>query len=795
MSDLMSFKNNMESLGISFPSTPSIPIILAGKTARIDLAQGDCIVVRGISANSSGTIIGAGQGQNYSLFAGGTVTVGPYIGRQKIVINSTTGSVGADIGDSAPNLPAYPLRSADRTSQSVLRADTVIYGATFGGIMAACTLAQSGVSVLLIADDGRLGGMMTGGLARVDYRGFNPRVAMNVMTASFFRRCAAIYGKSLGEFGMDSTSPFAMEPKVAMAVLKDMLNEYQVPVLYDYRVTVVNKQAGDMKYLDLVHRLDATKTKRVHGRVFGEFTYSSNLLIRSGISYTYGREANATYTETYNGVQAAAAHPGNPSPYVIAGNSGSGLLPYIDAAALETAGTADNRLQAFCHRLIMTNVPANRRAMPEPATYNPLWYEVLGRSMAAVPSSYQTLDQMFYRATIPQGGDGSKQDWNSTGQFSLDFVGGNVGYVTTDYAAQDQIILDHTNYTPGLFKFLREDSRVPAALKTALADWGPCADEFVGENTTGMSPQVYPRESARMVGDYVMTEANFFKTAVAVFPVENANYAMDSHLGSRRNVAGVVRSEGGLSSVNVPVGYYGVEYRAMLPKANECGNYINGCNGISASHTAFCSLRVEVTFGSLGEAAGAAMALAIKSKLRLHDISGADIQPMVRPYMVDPTRILTLVNGAPNSGSANSFGKIVTSGTGTHPATGWTLAAFPPEFYSTELWNEGNGNKGGRYVQFFPAFATTGRYRIMLNAPGTTNAQRKCKIDVLHADGTATFYIDHKYGEWHFRDLGVWRFLNDGTCYIKITNAGDPADPGSDVGLMSVDAVAWNPVP
>lgn len=802
------------------------PITIAvGNPARsIPLLEGQYATVVG-SSTAVGSVqrydsLNVATGAAVPISASSSQVFGPYSGTNSISVSVSAGSITVTVSDAVlgaaqfdisslgvlnglkgpvtGTIGAAALRTSDRTSQSILRADVVFYGATFGGIMAACTAAQSGISVLLIADDGRIGGMMTGGLSRVDYRGFNPRVAMNVMTSSFFRRCAAYYSKSLGEFGMDSTSPFAVEPKIAMAVLRDMLNEYQIPVLYDYRVTSISKQAGDIKYLDLTHRLVSTSTKRVHCRIVSEHTYSSNLLVRSGISYTYGREANATYSETYNGVQAAAAHPGNPSPYVIAGNSGSGLLPYIDAAALEAAGTADSRLQAFCHRLIMTNVPANRLPIPEPTTYNSQWYEVLKRSMTAVPSSYQTLDQLFFRATIPQGGDGTKQDWNSNGQFSLDFVGGNAGYVTTDYVAQDQIIQDHNNYTLGLFKFLREDASVPASLKTALADWGFCADEFTGENNTGMSPQMYPREAARMVGDYVMTEANFFKTAVAVYPVENANYAMDSHLCSRRNVSGIVRSEGGLSSVNVPVGYYGVEYRTMLPKANECGNYMNSCNGISASHTAFCSLRMEVTFGSLGEAAGAAAALAIKGKLRLHDINPLDIQAVVRPYLVDPARVLTLVNGAPNSGSANAFGKITTSGTGTHPATGWTLATFPPEFYATEMWNEGNGNKGGRFIQFFPAFATTGRYRIMLNAPGTTNAQLKCKIDVLHADSAGTpttFYIDHKFGEWHFRDLGVWRFLNDGTCYIKITNAGDPAVPGSDVGLMSVDGVAWNPVP
>ncbi|SDF81474.1 MULTISPECIES: FAD-dependent oxidoreductase [unclassified Duganella] len=802
------------------PITTTIKVGESAKT--ITLNEGKVLLLTG-AANSAGVAYqldlvrgGTNSVKSWTVGAGALPQIGPFASTQKVMMTCSAGSISATVGEASPTAPQFDvsssgdllglkgpgagntgsaaLRTADRTAAATLRADIVIYGATFAGVMAACTAAQSGVSVLLISENGRLGGMMTGGLARVDYRGFNPRTCMNVMTMEFFRRCAAVYGMSLGDFGMDAISPYAVEPKVALAVLRDMLNEYQVPVLFNFRVTAVNKQAGDIRYLDLAHRLDVTRTKRVFGRMFGEGSYSSNLLIRAGISFTYGREANATYGETFNGVQPSFAHTGNPSAYVIAGNAGSGLLPYIDPAPLEAAGTADNRLQAFCYRLVMTNDPAIRLPVPDPATYSPLWYEVLGRSMAAAPASYQTLDQMFYRAAIPLGGV-KKQDWNSNGSYSTDFAGGNFGYVTNDYAAQDQIVLNHTNYTLGLFKFLREDSRVPAALKTSLADWGFCSDEFVEDGTAGLSPELYVREAARMVGDYTMTESNYNKVAVPAYPVINANYAMDSHICSRRNVSGLVRSEGGLSSVNVPVGYYGIEYRCMLPKANECGNYANFCNGISVSHTLFGSARMEVTFGSLGEAAATAMVLAIKNKMRLHDINPADIQAAVRPYAFDAARVLTLNNGAINTGSANSFGKITTSGPGTIPAAGWSTAVFPPEFYGTNMWNEGNGNKGGRFIQFHPAFASAGRYRIMLNAPGTTNAQRKCRIDVQHADGLTTFYIDHKFGEWHFRDLGVWRFLNDGSCYIKITNAGDPADPGSDAGLMSVDGVAWSPVP
>lgn len=663
-------------------------------------------------------------------------------------------------------------------------ADVVVYGATPSGILAACSAAALGFSAMLISPNGRIGGMVTGGLSRTDYRGFGPRLCLNILTQEFWRRSAAVYGRTLTEFGMDDISPFAVEPKVAIKVFTEMLSEYNVTVLKGYRVTSVSKQEGDIRYIDVVHRTDPSDTKRLFGRRWVEASYECHLLIRAGITYTFGREANATYGETNNGVRPSAALTGSPSPYVIAGDSGSGLLPYVDGTALETAGTADNRLQAWCHRLVMTNEVANRLPVPEPETYNAQWYELLGRGMANAPTNLDSLNEIFYRAAIPLGGT-TKQDWNNNGGASLDFIGGNAGFVTTDYAVQDRILQDHNNYTLGLFKFLREDSRVPAVLKTALADWGFCADEFIGEDgPRGLSPEVYIRESARMVGDFVMTEAQFNLGAGRVAQdkaIAFCNYPMDSHPASKRVVGGVAHAEGGLSSTLVPTGYYGVEYRSMLPKASQCGNLLVCCNGISASHTVFGSMRMEPYFMSLGEAAGVAAALSLQGKSRLHDIAGSDIQPYVRSYRVDPARVLTLA--APTVNGTATWSNIA----------GWTIGqTWPPEFYAGGLWNDGNGNKGGRWVNFAPAFAAAGRYRILLNAPGAMNAQMRARIDVTHVEGVETFYIDHKFGGWNFRDLGVWSFNPSNVAHgIRITNDLD----GQAGGLLIVDGVAWHPVP
>ena len=50
----------------------------------------------------------------------------------------------------------------------------------------------------------------------------------------------------------------------------------------------------------------------------------------------------------------------NISPYKIPGDSTSGLLPKISKEPPGEYGTADNKIQAYCFRLCMTNNDDNR---------------------------------------------------------------------------------------------------------------------------------------------------------------------------------------------------------------------------------------------------------------------------------------------------------------------------------------------------------------------------------------------------------------------------------------------------
>ena len=74
---------------------------------------------------------------------------------------------------------------------------------------------------------------------------------------------------------------------------------------------------------------------------------------------------------------------------------------------------------------------------------------------------------------------------------------------------------------------LANHPRVPEQIRSEVARWGMCKDEFVEGN--GWPEQLYIREARRMIGEYVMTQHNCQGREVAEDAVGLAAYTMDSH--------------------------------------------------------------------------------------------------------------------------------------------------------------------------------------------------------------------------------------------------------------------------
>ena len=126
------------------------------------------------------------------------------------------------------------------------------------------------------------------------------------------------------------------------------------------------------------------------------------------------------------------------------------------------------------------------------------------------------------------------------------------------------------------------------------------------------------RESRMIVGDYVLTEADCrafrkFEDSVAV-----CNYDIDIH-----NPEGT-----GTSHYYFPQGeYYTIPYRSLIPKMAE--NMLVAGRCISSDHGAQASYRIMPTVCCIGEAAGSAIALALRDGVSTRDVDVKELQKIL----------------------------------------------------------------------------------------------------------------------------------------------------------------------
>ena len=461
-------------------------------------------------------------------------------------------------------------------------ADICIYGGNSGGIIAAYTARKAGKSVILIEPSRRIGGLTAGGLGFTD-----------IGRVEIIRGYAMDFYKRVGRAYNSNDPIFKFEPKVALSVYEDILQEAGISVLMERRITKAKKRDNVIEQITLE---DASKRHRpklnIRAKVFIDCSYEGDLMARAGVSYTVGRESNAQYGEDYNGVQMLDKHqfPDGVDPYKEKGNPKSGLLYGISPLPMGKKGEADNHVQAYNFRITMTNDPANRIPITRPERYDSTKYELLLRWKEVEP--WKNLNDAFAWDIMPN----NKTDINNRNGFSTDMIGANWDYPEASYKKRAKIFRDHLDYTKGLLYFVSHDSRIPDYIRKEIGEWGYPKDEYL--DSDHFTPQLYIREARRMIGRYVMTQANCQQKRIAEDVIGWAAYTMDSHNAGRFVVNGMVKNEGDVQ-IFIP-GKYNVSYGSITPKEDEaCNLLVPVC--LSASHIAYGSIRMEPVFMVLGE--------------------------------------------------------------------------------------------------------------------------------------------------------------------------------------------------
>jgi hypothetical protein len=510
--------------------------------------------------------------------------------------------------------------------------DLVIYGATSAGVIAAVQAKRLGKSVVIVGPDKHLGGLTAGGLGFTDT---GNKAVIGGLSREFYQRVWQHYdrpeawrwqkrdeygNKGQGTPAIDGAqrTMWIFEPHVAEKVFEDLVKEHQILV---HRDEWLDRSKGVTKQGARITAIRMLSGKSYTGRTFIDATYEGDLMAAAGVDYHVGREAQSTYGEKWNGVQTRVLHHRHHfgvlktpiSPYVVAGDPKSGVLPRISTEHPGEYGQADKKVQAYCYRYCVTDHPDNRIPFAKPDGYDPKQYELLVRIYEA--GWRETFDKFD---PIPN----RKTDSNNHGPFSTDNIGRSYDYPEASYERRREILKEHETYQKGWLYFIATDPRVPKDVQERMRQWGLPKDEFTDNG--GWPHQIYVREARRMVGELVMTENELLKRRPTPASVGMGSYTIDSHNVQRYiTPEGHVQNEG---DIGVPLpGPYEIAYGALVPKRGQADNLlVPVC--VSSSHIAFGSIRMEPVFMVLAQSAATAAAMAIDRGLAVQDVPYTDLR-------------------------------------------------------------------------------------------------------------------------------------------------------------------------
>jgi hypothetical protein len=520
------------------------------------------------------------------------------------------------------NAPVYYRQAKERKPER-RECEVAVYGGTPAGVTAAIEAARMGRKTMLLSFNRHVGGMTSGGLTATD---LGNQESIGGLALDFYARL----GKNKD-----------FSPSEAESLYLTLLKEAGVTVLLERCLESV-----EMKDNGLVSATFETG-ETIKAAMFIDATYEGDLLAAANVSYRVGREPRSAFNESLAGQWQQVSWENvyqfcrlPISPYVVADDPSSGLLPEISADKPGAPGEGDYRVQAYNIRMFLSD-KEGRLPFPKPDGYDPARYGLLARFLNFDPGIEWTLNYTTKPMT-----DGPVQirngDSNNAGSFSSDLVDGSHRWpdgtfepvsfselppprrgltmpLRELYQRREEIFQNHVTYQQGLLYFLANDPQVPKELRERVRPFGLDPNEFKG---TGHWPhQLYVREGRRMVSAYIVTQEDCESKRTAEDSVGLASYSMDSHFCQRvvveENGKTTVRNEGGFGHGSPKP--YPVSYRAIVPKENECANLlVPVC--LSASHVAYGSIRMEPVFMILGQSAGAAASLAITDKVSVQKV-------------------------------------------------------------------------------------------------------------------------------------------------------------------------------
>lgn len=581
--------------------------------------------------------------------------------------------------------------------------DVVVFGGTPAGVTAAVGAAREGASVALLEPQEIIGGMMSGGLSFSDSNQTDRRTLRGLFEEIHLRIEADYRERGVTlpyRVEVKDQSKWTYEPHVAEKVFHDLLKEAGVRVYPGERLERVTKEGGRIVSL-------TTQNRTVRGKIFVDATYEGDLLPAAGVSFRLGRESREEFGESLAGKQ----FPKKPVLGVDVRDASGNLLPLMTAESAGDEASGDAGVMVYSYRLCLTKDPANRVAIEAPANYDPARYELVRRFVAAHPPRRLLFD--LYE--LP----GDKSDGNNSigGQISIGLVGASAAWCDASYEERERIRQEHREYTQGLLWIMATDPAMPPALREEMRAWGYAKDEFA--KWDHFPPVLYVREGRRLQGEYVLTQRDVLETTTKDDSIAVSSFPIDSHDVQRvptENGKGFL-NEGTIFPNRLPNGFgqpHQIPYRSIVPKRDECTNLLVPV-GVSSTHVAMSSIRVEPTWMTIGHSAGIAAALAAKSDFVVQDLPYAKLRDrlLAQGQALELLPIPEIAPAAPGIDPTKLTG-IVLDDAAAKKEGAWQVSTNFRPYIGAGYVHDGEAEKGTLKLTFVANVPEAGKYDLRL---------------------------------------------------------------------------------
>ncbi|MCR9131608.1 MAG: FAD-dependent oxidoreductase [bacterium] len=462
-------------------------------------------------------------------------------------------------------------------NQPAIQTEIAIVGGGASGVTAALQAARMGQKVTIFEPTEWLGGMLTSaGVSAIDGNHNLP----SGIWGEFREHLYDHYGGPEAVFtGWVSRTQF--EPSFGNEVFQKMVAaEENITVEYGWYIESVDLQNNKVVGATFTDRKGGTLS--VSADVFIDGTEYGDLLARAGADYSINME---TYDETKE-----EAAPRKPLPYVQD-------LTYV--AILEDIGTEGPIIE-------------------KPASYDPAEFDCMCKQVCS--ENIEDLidcDYMLDYGRLPN--DKFMINWPTKGN---DFY---AEILEQSYDERDSILAYAKEFTKSWIYFMQTEG--------GYTNLQLAADEFPSEDGYPLIP--YIRESRRLVGvdrlflydiqdPYAMPERPLYKTGIAV-----GDYPVDHH--RKKNPVP--------NQFDFPkIPSYSVPYGSLIPQ--EIDGLIVADKSISVSNLANGTTRLQPVVLQLGQAAGAAAALAVQNRIEPRNVDVRTLQQelldadmFLMPYM------------------------------------------------------------------------------------------------------------------------------------------------------------------